>query len=102
MSNSTVVPSHSSVCPVGVVPSGAMDSQTTRVGPASRTRIALTPWSPKLVTSVPPTAPSPSVGPHQRLTPAAEGKSAGTAAGLAGGGRDPVEVAGPALGVAGL
>jgi hypothetical protein len=43
----------------------------------------LTPWSPKLVASVPPTAASPSVGPHQRLTPAAEVNSADTVAGLA-------------------
>src|SRR5664280_266113 len=84
MSNSIVVPSHSWVCPVGVVPSAAMGSQTTRGGPASRTRIALTPASPKLVTSVPPTAPSPSVGPHQRLTLAAEVNIADTVAGLAG------------------
>jgi hypothetical protein len=81
----------------------AMDSQTTRVGPASSTRIALTPWSPKLVTSVPPAAASPSVGPHQRLTPAAEVNSADTMSGPAGrfrtatgqrGGHGPVTVGG--------
>src|ERR1700730_16511547 len=33
---------------------------------------------------MPPAVPSPSVGPHQRLTPAAGGNSADTASGLAG------------------